>query len=153
MLYNLLVPLADSIPLFNLFRYLTFRSGGAVITALTIAFLIGPAVIEWLRSRQGEGQPIRSDGPEGHLLTKKGTPTMGGVLILIALTIATLLWADLTNRYVWCVLIVTGGFDGVGFRSEERRVGKECVSTCRSRWTPYHYKKNINTNKNTFHRK
>src|SRR3546814_7340232 len=75
MLYNLLVPLADSIPLFNLFRYLTFRSGGAVITALTIAFLIGPAVIEWLRSRQGEGQPIRSDGPEGHLLTKKGTPT------------------------------------------------------------------------------
>src|SRR3546814_10979379 len=108
MLYNLLVPLADSIPLFNLFRYLTFRSGGAVITALTIAFLIGPAVIEWLRSRQGEGQPIRSDGPEGHLLTKKGTPTMGGVLILIALTIATLLWADLTNRYVWCVLIVTG---------------------------------------------
>src|SRR3546814_3976680 len=65
MLYNLLVPLADSIPLFNLFRYLTFRSGGAVITALTIAFLIGPAVIEWLRSRQGEGQPIRSDGPEG----------------------------------------------------------------------------------------
>src|SRR3546814_9300199 len=77
MLYNLLVPLADSIPLFNLFRYLTFRSGGAVITALTIAFLIGPAVIEWLRSRQGEGQPIRSDGPEGHLLNKKGTPTMG----------------------------------------------------------------------------
>src|SRR3546814_19897505 len=110
MLYNLLVPLADSIPLFNLFRYLTFRSGGAVITALTIAFLIGPAVIEWLRSRQGEGQPIRSDGPEGHLLTKKGTPTMGGVLILIALTI----------------------------RSEERRVGKECVSTCRSRWSPAH---------------
>src|SRR3546814_19594641 len=111
MLYNLLVPLADSIPLFNLFRYLTFRSGGAVITALTIAFLIGPAVIEWLRSRQGEGQPIRSDGPEGHLLTKKGTPTMGGVLILIALTIAN--------------------------RPATRRVGKECVSTCRSRWSPY----------------
>ncbi|HMA13324.1 MAG TPA: phospho-N-acetylmuramoyl-pentapeptide-transferase, partial [Kiloniellaceae bacterium] len=98
MLYNLLVPLADSVPLFNLFRYLTFRSGGAVITALTIAFLIGPRVIEWLRSKQGEGQPIRSDGPEGHLLTKKGTPTMGGVLILIALTVSTLLWADLSNR-------------------------------------------------------
>src|SRR3546814_18387858 len=106
MLYNLLVPLADSIPLFNLFRYLTFRSGGAVITALTIAFLIGPAVIEWLRSRQGEGQPIRRDGPEGHLLTKKGTPTLGGVLILIELTIAG---------------------------SEESSVGKEGVVPCRSR--------------------
>src|SRR3546814_1897368 len=95
MLYNLLVPLADQVPVLNLFRYLTFRSGGAVLTALAICFLIGPRVIDWLRSRQGEGQPIRSDGPEGHLLTKKGTPTMGGFLILIALTVSTLLWADL----------------------------------------------------------
>jgi phospho-N-acetylmuramoyl-pentapeptide-transferase len=124
MLYNLLVPLADSVPLFNLFRYLTFRSGGAVITALTIAFVIGPRVIEWLRSKQGEGQPIRSDGPEGHLLTKKGTPTMGGVLILIALTISTLLWADLSNRYVWCVLIVTGGFGAVGFIDDYLKLTK-----------------------------
>ena len=124
MLYNLLVPLADSVPLFNLFRYLTFRSGAAVVTALAIAFLIGPQVIDWLRSRQGDGQPIRSDGPEGHLLTKKGTPTMGGVLILIALTISTLLWADLTNRYVWCVLIVTCGFGGVGFIDDYLKLTK-----------------------------
>src|SRR3546814_20716974 len=115
MLYNLLVPLADSIPLFNLFRYLTFRSGGAVITALTIAFLIGPAVIEWLRSRQGEGQPIRSDGPEGHLLTKKGTPTMGGFLLLIALSVSTLPWAHLRTRYLGCVLTVTTGSGAVVF--------------------------------------
>ncbi|GAB4391209.1 MAG: phospho-N-acetylmuramoyl-pentapeptide-transferase [Kiloniellaceae bacterium] len=124
MLYNLLVPLSEDVQIFNLFRYLTFRSGGAVITALVIAFLLGPRVIEWLRSKQGEGQPIREDGPEGHLLTKKGTPTMGGVLILISLTISTLLWADLTNRYVWCVLIVTFGFGGVGFIDDYLKLTK-----------------------------
>ncbi|GAB4354571.1 MAG: phospho-N-acetylmuramoyl-pentapeptide-transferase [Kiloniellaceae bacterium] len=124
MLYNLLVPLAGDISLFNLFRYLTFRSGGAVITALVICFVFGPRVIEWLRSKQGEGQPIRADGPEGHLLTKKGTPTMGGVLILISLTISTLLWADLTNRYVWCVLAVTVGFGGVGFIDDYLKLTK-----------------------------
>jgi len=124
MLYNLLVPLAEDVSLFNLFRYLTFRSGGAVITALAIAFLFGPRVIDWLRSKQGEGQPIREDGPEGHLLTKKGTPTMGGFLILIALTISTLLWADLTNRYVWCVLIVTTGFGAVGFVDDYLKLTK-----------------------------
>src|SRR3546814_13308188 len=120
MLYNLLVPLADSIPLFNLFRYLTFRSGGAVITALTIAFLIGPAVIEWLRSRKGEGQPIRSDGPEGHLLTKKGTPTRGGVLILIQPTNATLPWAEPTNSKIWFVLLGVWKRGGEGKRGDRR---------------------------------
>src|SRR3546814_13460226 len=125
MLYNLLVPLADQVPVLNLFRYLTFRSGGAVLTALAICFLIGPRVIDWLRSRQGEGQPIRSDGPEGHLLTKKGTPTMGGFLILIALTVPTLLWADLSNRHVWCVLIVTTGFGEIGRGSCRARVGQD----------------------------
>ncbi|MGF1593621.1 MAG: phospho-N-acetylmuramoyl-pentapeptide-transferase [Kiloniellaceae bacterium] len=124
MLYNLLVPLAEEFTVFNLFRYLTFRSGGAVITALTICFLIGPRVIAWLRAKQGEGQPIREDGPEGHLLTKKGTPTMGGFLILIALTVSTLLWADLTNRYVWCVLIVTTGFGAVGFVDDYLKLTK-----------------------------
>jgi phospho-N-acetylmuramoyl-pentapeptide-transferase len=124
MLYNLLVPLAEEFTVFNLFRYLTFRSGGAVITALTICFLIGPRVIDWLRAKQGEGQPIREDGPEGHLLTKKGTPTMGGFLILIALTVSTLLWADLTNRYVWCVLIVTTGFGAVGFIDDYLKLTK-----------------------------
>ncbi len=115
MLFNLLPPLAEDYFVFNLFRYLTFRTGGAVITALILSFLLGPRIIAWLKSKQGEGQPIREDGPEGHLLTKKGTPTMGGFLILLAITISTLLWADLTNRYVWAVLLVTVGFGTIGF--------------------------------------
>src|SRR5690606_39556826 len=101
MLFNLLVPLADQMPIFNLFRYLTFRSGGAVMTALLISFALGPFFIRWLKQKQREGQPIRLDGPESHLLMKKGTPTMGGVLILLALSLSTLLWADLSNGYVW----------------------------------------------------
>ena len=114
MLYNLLVPLAKDIELFNLFRYLTFRSGGAMFTALVISFYIGPKVIRWLKSKQAEGQPIREDGPQSHLLTKKGTPTMGGLMILLALTVSTLLWSDLTNAYVWIVLLVLLGFGAVG---------------------------------------
>ncbi len=115
MLYELLVPLADHHQFFNLFRYLTFRSGGALMTSLIICFAFGPAIIRWLKSKQGEGQPIRSDGPESHLLTKKGTPTMGGIMILFAVTVSTLLWADLTNAYVWIVLAVTIGFGLLGF--------------------------------------
>ena len=91
MLYNFLFPLADDINVFNLFQYLTFRTGGAVMTALLISFVLGGPLIRWLRSVQGDGQPIREDGPAGHPLTKKGTPTMGGLLILIALAISTLL--------------------------------------------------------------
>jgi phospho-N-acetylmuramoyl-pentapeptide-transferase len=124
MLFNLLAPLADEIQLFNLFRYLTFRSGGAVMTALVISFILGPFVIRWLKSKQGEGQPIRLDGPESHLLTKKGTPTMGGVLILLALVISTLLWADLENRYVWIVLWVTIGYGVVGFGDDFLKLTK-----------------------------
>ena len=114
MLYNYLTPLADDFQIFNLFRYLTFRTGGAILTSLILSFIIGPKMIEWLRNKQGEGQPIRDDGPESHL-HKKGTPTMGGLLILIALCISTLLWADMSNRYVWCVLFVTVGFGFIGF--------------------------------------
>jgi phospho-N-acetylmuramoyl-pentapeptide-transferase len=109
-LFNLLYPLADQFGLFNLFRYITFRTGGAVLTALVISFVVGPSLIRWLRMRQGNGQPIRGDGPASHLLRKQGTPTMGGTLILLALTLATLLWADLTNGYVWVVLLITLGF-------------------------------------------
>ena len=115
MLFNLLAPLADEAPIFNLFRYLTFRSGGAVMTALVISFVMGPHIIRWLKQKQREGQPIRLDGPESHLLTKKGTPTMGGVLILLALVLSTLLWADLRNGYVWVTLWVTIGFGLIGF--------------------------------------
>jgi phospho-N-acetylmuramoyl-pentapeptide-transferase len=117
MLYNLLVPLADDYQVFNLFRYLTFRTGGAVMTALVLSFVLGPRVIAWLRAQQREGQPIRNDGPESHL-AKKGTPTMGGLLILIALSISTVLWADMENGYVWAVLLVTAGFGLVGFADD-----------------------------------
>ncbi len=122
MLYNLLTPLADEVIFFNLFRYLTFRSGGAVLTALLLAFLLGPPIIAWLKKKQKEGQPIREDGPESHLLTKKGTPTMGGVLILLAVAISTLLWADLSNPYVWIVLLVTGGFGLIGFIDDYKKL-------------------------------
>ncbi|MEB3702903.1 Phospho-N-acetylmuramoyl-pentapeptide-transferase [Candidatus Bealeia paramacronuclearis] len=99
---------------FNLFRYITFRSGGALLMALLISFLYGPRFIRWLKSKQGAGQPIREDGPESHLLTKKGTPTMGGGLILLALSFSTLLWANLNDIYVWVVLWVTLGFGAIG---------------------------------------
>jgi phospho-N-acetylmuramoyl-pentapeptide-transferase len=118
MLYHLLFPLADEIGAFNVFRYITFRTGGAVMTALLVSFWLGPGLIRWLKKKQREGQPIRLDGPESHLLTKKGTPTMGGTLILLALTTATLLWADLTNGFVWVVLVVTLGYGLVGFADD-----------------------------------
>ncbi len=124
MLYPLLFPLANQFQAFNLFRYITFRSGGAVVTALLISFIAGPRIIAWLRSKQGDGQPIRTDGPESHLVRKKGTPTMGGVLILLALTVSTLLWADLTNPYVWIVLLVTAGFGLIGFFDDYAKLSR-----------------------------
>jgi phospho-N-acetylmuramoyl-pentapeptide-transferase len=113
MLYNLLAPLADDYTIFNLFRYLTFRTGGAILTALIICFLIGPGMIRWLKRKQKEGQPIRQDGPETHL-KKAGTPTMGGLMILISAGVSVLLWSDLTNPYVWIVAGVTIGFGLIG---------------------------------------
>jgi phospho-N-acetylmuramoyl-pentapeptide-transferase len=114
MLY-LLHGLADRSSFFNLFRYQTFRSGAACLTALVMCLWLGPRVIRWLKSVQRGGQPIRSDGPERHLIEKKGTPTMGGVLILAALSVSTLLWADLRSGYVWAVLFCTLGYGAVGF--------------------------------------
>lgn len=124
MLYNLLAPLAKQYEIFNLFRYLTFRSGGAVFTALLISFYIGPKIIRWLKSKQADGQPIRLDGPQSHLVTKKGTPTMGGVMILLAVSLSTLLWADLTNAYIWIVLLVTLGFGAIGFADDYLKLTK-----------------------------
>lgn len=98
----------------NVFQYLTFRTGGALITAFLIVLIAGPRFIRWLKSKQGEGQPIRTDGPQTHL-SKKGTPTMGGLLIVIAGVIATLLWANPANPYVWVVLTVFVGFGAIGF--------------------------------------
>jgi phospho-N-acetylmuramoyl-pentapeptide-transferase len=114
-LFDLARPVAGQFILFNLFRYLTFRSAAACLTALVVSFLLGPVVIRWLRRVQRNGQPIRLDGPERHLIEKKGTPTMGGVLILLALTVSTLLWADLGNGYVWAVLLLTLGYGAIGF--------------------------------------
>ena len=124
MIYNFIYPLADIFQPFNLFRYLTFRSIAAFLTALVISFLIGGGLIRWLRSKQAQGQPIREDGPASHIISKKGTPTMGGLLILIALSVGTLLWADLTNRYVWIVLGVTVAFGAVGFWDDFLKVTK-----------------------------
>jgi phospho-N-acetylmuramoyl-pentapeptide-transferase len=125
MFYNLLVPFADQFQPLNLFRYLTFRTGGAIVTALLISFVFGPRLIRWLKRKQSQGQPIRTDGPESHILTKKGTPTMGGLLILIALSVSTLLWSDLANRYVWAVLLVTLGFGGVGFADDYLKLSRK----------------------------
>ena len=113
---ELLTQYSDSSQFFNLFNYITFRTGGAIVTAMILAFAIGAPFIAWLRKKQGKGQPIREDGPQGHLLTKKGTPTMGGLIILISLGISSLLWADLKNPYVWSVLIVTVGFGAIDQR-------------------------------------
>ncbi|MBF0679385.1 MAG: phospho-N-acetylmuramoyl-pentapeptide-transferase [Devosia sp.] len=114
--------LGDSLAAFNVFRYITFRTAGAVITALFFVFLFGPGMIAMLRLKQGRGQPIREDGPQGHLLTKKGTPTMGGLMILSGAVISTLLWSNLTNGYVWVVLFVTIGFGAIGFYDDYLKV-------------------------------
>jgi phospho-N-acetylmuramoyl-pentapeptide-transferase len=121
-IFNLFAPFADGFPLFNLIRYTTFRAGAACMTALVISLVLGPAVIRWLRGFQRGGQPIRDDGPQSHLLTKKGTPTMGGVLILLATVLATLLWVDLRNPLVWAVLLVTLGYGLLGFADDWLKV-------------------------------
>lgn len=123
MLYNLLAPLADDFLFFNLFRYLTFRTGMAIMTALVICFLIAPAMIRWLKKKQKEGQPIRADGPETHF-AKAGTPTMGGLMILISVTISTLLWADLSNALVWYALLVMVGYGLIGFGDDYLKLTK-----------------------------
>jgi phospho-N-acetylmuramoyl-pentapeptide-transferase len=107
----------------NLIRYLSFRSGGAVATALVIGLIIGPKFIGWLRVRQGKGQPIRSDGPQTHL-AKRGTPTMGGLMILTSMVLSILLWMDLSNPFVWACLFVTLGFGAIGFLDDYDKVKK-----------------------------
>lgn len=123
MLYHFLVPLAEDYAFLNLFRYLTFRTGGAVMTALVICFVIGPRMIKWLKKKQKEGQPIRDDGPEGHF-KKAGTPTMGGLMILISAGVSVLLWSDLTNPYVWIVSGVIIGFGLIGFLDDYAKLTK-----------------------------
>jgi phospho-N-acetylmuramoyl-pentapeptide-transferase len=123
MLYEL-VSFSDQIGPLNVFRYITFRTGGAIFTALLFVLLFGPGIIDLLRIKQGKGQPIREDGPQSHF-SKKGTPTMGGLMILASVTVATLLWADLANPYVWVVLAVTLTYGGIGFYDDFLKVTKQ----------------------------
>jgi phospho-N-acetylmuramoyl-pentapeptide-transferase len=116
--------LSGDVPAFNVFRYITFRTGSAMITSFIVVFLFGPAVIATLRIRQGRGQPIRADGPQTHF-KKAGTPTMGGLMILTGLIVSILLWAELTNLYVWAVLLVTVGFGAIGFYDDYLKVTKQ----------------------------
>jgi phospho-N-acetylmuramoyl-pentapeptide-transferase len=120
--------LAELSPYFsplNIFRYITFRTGGATATAMLFVFLFGPAIISLLRLRQGKGQPIREDGPQSHLLSKRGTPTMGGLMIMAGVLVSALLWANLENHYVWIVLFVTVGFGAIGFYDDYLKVTKQ----------------------------
>ncbi|MBN36587.1 MAG: phospho-N-acetylmuramoyl-pentapeptide-transferase [Rhodospirillaceae bacterium] len=125
MLYHLLPGLADDLGALRLFSFITFRTGGAILTALAICLLFGGRMIVWLKSVQGAGQPIREDGPESHIVTKAGTPTMGGVLILISVTCSTLLWSDLGNGFVWVVLLVTLSFGALGFVDDYLKVSRQ----------------------------
>ena len=122
-----LTALSDGGDAFNLFRYITFRAGGAFFTALIFGFLFGPPLINVLRRRQGKGQPIRADGPEGHF-AKAGTPTMGGLLILLAVLSSTLLWARLDNGFVWIVLFVTFSFGLIGFADDYAKVSRQTAA-------------------------
>ena len=123
MFYHIFYPLAADVKLFNIFRYLTFRTIYAMITALLVCFVIGPWIIRTLEGLQAR-QVIRTDGPESHL-QKQGTPTMGGVMILAAIIIPTLLWADLTNVYIWVALFITVGYGLIGFVDDYKKVVKK----------------------------
>ena len=124
LLYQLLADYRDVIPGLDLLRFLTFRTGAAVFTAQLVCIAMGSRFIRWMQVKQGKGQPIRDDGPESHF-SKRGTPTMGGFMILAGLMAGTLLWADLTNVYVWVVLLVTGGYGLLGFIDDYAKVTKQ----------------------------
>ena len=131
MLYEL-VSFSDQIGVLNVFKYITFRTGGAIFTALLFVMLFGPGIIDLLRVKQGKGQPIRDDGPKSHL-SKVGTPTMGGLMILAGVTVSTLLWANLGNPYIWIVLGVTLGYGAIGFYDDYLKVKRRTSSGFSSR--------------------
>lgn len=123
MLYSLLTPLADDFVFFNLFRYLTFRTGGAIMTSLLICFIMFPRFIRWLKMKQAGASNIREYLEEAHA-SKAGTPTMGGLMILVAVTVSTLLWADLSNPFVWVALMVLVGYGAIGFGDDYLKLTK-----------------------------
>ena len=124
MLYNLLAPLADDFIFFNLFRYLTFRTGGAIMTSLIICFMIAPGMIRWLKAKQAGSSNIRAYLEEAHA-KKSGTPTMGGLMVLISVTVSTLLWANLANPFVWYALLVLVGYGMIGFGDDYLKLTKK----------------------------
>ena len=126
MLYEL-IHFSDQIGALNVFRYQTFRTGGAIFTSLLFVMLFGPGIIDLLRIKQGKGQPIREDGPKTHL-AKRGTPTMGGLMILAGITVGTLFWANLRNPYVWIVFCVTIGYGAIGFYDDYLKVTRRTTS-------------------------
>ncbi len=125
MLHYYLTQLIDQFTFLNLFKYISFRTGGAIFTSMIFCFLFGGKIINWLKSQQPEGQPIRDCGPELHLITKKGTPTMGGIMILFAVFFSSLLWSDITNKFVWAVLYVTLGYGLIGFVDDYKKLTKK----------------------------
>jgi len=125
MLYEWLAPLGEDYQIFNLFNYITFRVGGALMTALIVSFILGPRMIDWLRAKQGKGQPIREDGPQGHIIAKAGTPTMGGLLILLSVVISTLLWGNLHSPFLWTVFLVTASYGMIGFYDDYLKVKRQ----------------------------
>lgn len=133
MLFHILTPFSEGGDIFNLFRYITFRVGGALFTSMVLSFIFGPIVIRMLKRLQVRGQPIREDGPQSHIIAKAGTPTMGGILILGSVLISTLLWARLDNGFVWLVLFVTLGFGLIGFADDFLKVTKANVKGVSSR--------------------
>lgn len=125
LLYQALDPGDHYIPILNLMKYLTFRTGAALFTAQIVCVLMGSRFIRWIQAKQGRGQPIRADGIQSHITEKRGTPTMGGFMILAGVLVGTLLWADLTNRYVWVVLMVTASYGFLGFLDDYAKVTKQ----------------------------
>jgi len=133
MLYDLLIPLIDQYSFLNLFQYITFRTIGALITALVICWVIGEPFIAWMRRLQSKGQPIRDDGPQSHL-AKKGTPTMGGLLILFSLLVSTLLWMRLDSTFVWLALLVTLGYGLIGGLDDYLKLSQYDTKGLSGRW-------------------
>lgn len=125
MLYNIFAPYFSDHAFFNLFRYISFRSGGAFFTSLFICFAFGPVVINFLKAKQKNGQPIRSDGPQSHLHTKQGTPTMGGIMIIFSIVFSLLIWTNLTNQYVWIITFIIISFGLIGFADDYLKLTKQ----------------------------
>ena len=128
MLYEFLYPLSENFQIFNVFKYITFRTGGAILTSLMLSFIFGPLLIQTLKNFQKEGQPIRIDGPSDHIIKKKGTPTMGGILILFASVGSTIIWMQLDNQFVWSILLIMIGFGAIGIIDDWMKISKNSSS-------------------------